>query len=198
MILAEIFIEHPVRAVDQVFTYESDVMLEKGERVEVNFNNRFLVGFVHSCIESSLSRQEYEKQAGYKIKKIHRIIDTESLLNDELYALADYMKDITLSTTISCYQAMLPTILKPSSSNSKIQYEKWVVPTEEKISLTPKQLDAYMYVVENQTIKYSLLRAKYPSIAKKLVDSGALKIIEKEKEGNTYSTVKKSLPLELT
>ena len=108
------------------------------------------------------------------------------------------MKDITLSTTISCYQAMLPTILKPSSSNSKIQYEKWVVPTEEKISLTPKQLDAYMYVVENQTIKYSLLRAKYPSIAKKLVDSGALKIIEKEKEGNTYSTVKKSLPLELT
>ena len=198
MILAEIFIEHPVRAVDQVFTYESDVMLEKGERVEVNFNNRFLVGFVHSCIESSLSRQEYEKQARYKIKKIHRIIDTESLLNDELYALADYMKDITLSTTISCYQAMLPTILKPSSSNSKIQYEKWVVPTEEKISLTPKQLDAYMYVVENQTIKYSLLRAKYPSIAKKLVDSGALKIIEKEKEGNTYSTVKKSQPLELT
>ena len=198
MILAEIFIEHPVRAVDQVFTYESDVMLEKGERVEVNFNNRFLVGFVHSCIESSLSRQEYEKQAGYKIKKIHRIIDSESLLNDELYALADYMKDITLSTTISCYQAMLPTVLKPSSSNSKIQYEKWVVPTEEKVSLTPKQLDAYMYVVENKMIKYSLLRAKYPSIAKKLVDSGALKIIEKEKEGNTYSTVKKSQPLELT
>ena len=198
MILAEIFIEHPVRAVDQVFTYESDVMLEKGERVEVNFNNRFLVGFVHSCMESSLSRQEYEKQAGYKIKKIHRIIDSESLLNDELYALADYMKDITLSTTISCYQAMLPTVLKPSSSNSKIQYEKWVVPTEEKVSLTPKQLDAYMYVVENITIKYSLLRAKYPSIAKKLVDSGALKIIEKEKEGNTYSTVKKSRPLELT
>ena len=198
MILAEIFIEHPVRAVDQVFTYESDVMLEKGERVEVNFNNRFLVGFVHSCMESSLSRQEYEKQAGYKIKKIHRIIDSESLLNDELYALADYMKDITLSTTISCYQAMLPTVLKPSSSNSKIQYEKWVVPTEEKVSLTPKQLDAYMYVVENITIKYSLLRAKYPSIAKKLVDSGALKIIEKEKEGNTYSTIKKSQPLELT
>lgn len=198
MILAEIFIEHPVRAVDQVFTYESDVMLEKGERVEVNFNNRFLVGFVHSCMESSLSRQEYEKQAGYKIKKIHRIIDSESLLNDELYALADYMKDITLSTTISCYQAMLPTVLKPSSSNSKIQYEKWVVPTAEKVSLTPKQLDAYMYVVENITIKYSLLRAKYPSIAKKLVDSGALKIIEKEKEGNTYSTVKKSQPLELT
>ena len=55
-----------------------------------------------------------------------------------------------------------------------------------------------MYVVENITIKYSLLRAKYPSIAKKLVDSGALKIIEKEKEGNTYSTVKKSQPLELT
>ena len=108
------------------------------------------------------------------------------------------MKDITLSTTISCYQAMLPTVLKPSSSNSKIQYEKWVVPTEEKVSLTPKQLDAYMYVVENKTIKYSLLRAKYPSIAKKLVDSGALKIIEKEKEGNTYSTVKKSRPLELT
>ena len=198
MILAEIFIEHPVRAVDQVFTYESDVMLEKGERVEVNFNNRFLVGFVHSCIESSLSRQEYEKQAGYKIKKIHHIIDSESLLNDELYVLADYMKDITLSTTISCYQAMLPTVLKPSSSNSKIQYEKWVVPTEEKVSLTPKQLGAYMYVVENKMIKYSLLRAKYPSIAKKLVDSGALKIIEKEKEGNTYSTVKKSQPLELT
>ena len=122
----------------------------------------------------------------------------ESLLNDELYALADYMKDITLSTIISCYQAMLPTVLKPSSSNSKIQYEKWVVPTEEKVSLTPKQLDAYMYVVENKMIKYSLLRAKYPSIAKKLVDSGALKIIEKEKEGNTYSTVKKSQPLELT
>ena len=85
MILAEIFIEHPVRAVDQVFTYESDVMLEKGERVEVNFNNRFLVGFVHSCIESSLSRQEYEKQAGYKIKK------SIVLLIQRVYLMMNYM-----------------------------------------------------------------------------------------------------------
>ena len=67
MILVEVFIEHPVRAVDQVFTYIHDKMLLKGTRVQVNFNNRLLVGFVERSYEINSSIEEYEKSVGYKV-----------------------------------------------------------------------------------------------------------------------------------
>ena len=198
MILVEVFIEHPVRAVDQVFTYIHDEMLLKGTRVQVNFNNRLLVGFVERSYEINSSIEEYEKSVGYKVKRIEKVIDSESLLNDELYALANYMKDITLSTTISCYQAMLPSVLKPSTTNKEVVQEKWVRPSNIQVSLTPKQLDAYQKVIAEKEMRYSKLRELYPSIAKKLIDIGALEAFYKEKEGQLVNEELTSKPLHLT
>ncbi len=198
MVIVEVFVEHPVRAVDQVFTYIYDSVLLKGTRVQVDFNFRFLVGFVVNSYELTEPLEEYEKKVGYKLKRIIQVYDKESLLNDELYALADYMKDITLSTTISCYQVMLPTVLKPKTTEEKIVYEKWVVPSGKEISLTPKQLEAYQYVLSNHEMRYSDLRKKYSTHAKKLVDLGALNVIEKEKNHSLQLDVPKSIPLALT
>ncbi len=198
MVIVEVFVEHPVRAIDQVFTYIYDSLLVKGTRVQVDFNFRFLVGFVVNSYELTEPLEDYEKKVGYKLKRIMQVYDQESLLNDELYALADYMKDITLSTTIACYQVMLPTVLKPKTTEEKIVYEKWVVPSEKEISLTPKQLEAYEYVLSQKEIRYTDLRKKYPTQAKKLVDLGALNMIEKEKNNPLQLDVPKSIPLALT
>lgn len=158
MVIVEVFVEHPVRAIDQVFTYTYDSLLVKGTRVQVDFNFRFLVGFVVNSYELTEPLEDYEKRVGYKLKSIIQVYDQESLLNDELYALADYMKDITLSTTISCYQVMLPTVLKPKTTEEKIVYEKWVVPSGKEISLTPKQLEAYEHVLIQKEMRYTDLR----------------------------------------
>lgn len=198
MVIVEVFVEHPVRAIDQVFTYTYDSLLVKGTRVQVDFNFRFLVGFVVNSYELTEPLEDYEKRVGYKLKSIIQVYDQESLLNDELYALADYMKDITLSTTISCYQVMLPTVLKPKTTEEKIVYEKWVVPSGKEISLTPKQLEAYEYVLSQKEMRYTDLRKKYSTHAKKLVDLGALNIIEKEKNNPLQLDVPKSIPLALT
>ncbi len=198
MYFVEVFIEHPVRAVDQVFTYIHDEMLLKGTRVKVNFNNRFLIGFVEKSYELETTLEEYEEKVGYKLKNIEQVIDQESLLNDELYALSDYMKDITLSTKIACYQVMLPSVLKPQTTSNKIIYEDYVVASGLSVSLTPKQLDAYQFVLAQKEVKYSELRKKYPTIAKKLVDSGALKKIKKEKEVGINKEALSSNALPLT
>ncbi|MBR2761085.1 MAG: primosomal protein N', partial [Solobacterium sp.] len=105
MYLLDCYIEHPVRTMDQTFTYYSEEPAETGVRVLVDFNHRTVTGFVESVRET--------EEVPEKIKPVLSILDRESLITPELGALAGYMKDITVSTTIACYQAMLPAKIKP-------------------------------------------------------------------------------------
>lgn len=80
-------------------------IVQKGVQVAVPFGkgNRLLQGFVVDVV------QEYNCQ---DLKYIKDIEDYEPVLNQELLALADYMKDETFSFKIKCLQTMLPTALK--------------------------------------------------------------------------------------
>ena len=174
MYLLDCYIEHPVRTMDQTFTYYSEEPAETGVRVLVDFNHRTVTGFVESVRET--------EEVPEKIKPVLSILDQESLITPELGALAGYMKDITVSTTIACYQAMLPAKIKPGGKTKTTVKETWVRASDTEVSLTPKQLEAFLFVRSSEPMLYSRLRRHYPNAAKALVDKGALIAFEKERE----------------
>ena len=181
MYLLECYIEHPVRSIDQTFTYCSSQPALPGVRVKVDFNHREIMGFVESVCETEESEAEVSARIGYPLKPITEILDEEPLITEELADLAAWMKETTLSTMISCYQAMLPSKIKPKGKEQKVVEERWVTLSDAEISLTPKQLEAYQFVGENQPMLYSRLRRHYPNIARTLVEKKAVLLETKER-----------------
>lgn len=175
------WIEHPNRRLDQTFTYYSLQAIQQGVRVIVDFNHQQLVGFTSSCTAFVGSLEELQKEMGFVVKPIQQVLDETPLITKELYDLAFEMKRTTVSTTISCFQAMLPEKIKPVSNDQKAVMEQYVkvLPYDQK--LTPKQLEAYQFVKEKECIPYKELRKHFPNQAKALVDLQAIDRFEKEK-----------------
>ncbi len=183
MYIISVWIEHPIRTLDQTFTYLADCEIKQGCRVSVPFGTKQLTGFTEECEYTDEAEQQINERLNMKVKYITSIIDEEPLLNDELHDLAIWMKETTLSTTISCFQAMLPSIIKPKGKLKSASSEKWVKLTNLEVSLTPKQLEVYQYVQSHTEVKYSTLRQKYKTIPHTLVEKGVFVLFEKEKQG---------------
>lgn len=192
------WIEHPIRNLDRTFTYCYNDMIEQGVRVVVNFNNQKLVGFVESVEESDKTQKELSEALGYQVKEIIEVLDEEPLITNELHKLAMWMKDYTLSTTISCFQAMLPSKIKPSTTDQKVVMEDFVKVSNTTCDLTVKQLEAFQFVSEFGVMRYSTLRKQYPNQALALIEKGALVRFQKEKEAILQESIHKSEPLPLT
>ncbi len=184
MYILSCWIEHPVRSLDRTFTYLSETEVPRGCRVQVVFGMKTLVGFVDSCVYTDESKEAVEARMNMKLRFIDKAVDPEPLISDELYELAMNMREATLSTAISCFSAMLPAKVKPGSSNHKIVMERWVSVSENEVSLSPKQLEAYLYVRERGSVLYSELRKQYPNQARSLISLHALNVFEKEKKGS--------------
>ena len=123
MKLAEVYIEHSSPQLDQSFSYLcGHVEVRPGMRVSVPFAKQQLVGFVDSVKEVSADEL---KQMPYELKEIQRVIDERPLLNDELLQLGKWMAEQYVAPLISCYQAMLPGVLKPKSSARSAAMEEW-------------------------------------------------------------------------
>ena len=185
MYLLECYIEHPVRSIDQTFTYYSAEPAVPGVRVLVSFNGRSVLGFVEEVTESTETPQELEQRLGYAVSPVLEILDQEPLITEELAILAGRMKEETLSTMIACYQAMLPGKIKPKKTKQKIAEEVWVRQSAEEVSLTPKQLEAYCFVRDEGPMLYARLRRHYPHQARALVAGGALEQYTLEKQAKS-------------
>ncbi len=114
-----VLVEISHQNVDKVFDYqvrdELKGKIKIGIRVEVPFGRQTLEGFVLEIKRDSSFDQ---------LKEIYRIIDDEVILTEELIELGKRMQQQTMSTLISCYQAMLPKALKASkNSNVSKKYE---------------------------------------------------------------------------
>ena len=189
MYLLECYIEHPVRSIDQTFTYYSNEPALPGVRVLVDFNHRSIMGFVEHVTETEESLEAISARIGYPIKPVEEILDQEPLITEELADLAAWMKETTLSTMISCYQAMLPSKIKPKGKSKTVAGETWVELSDQEVSLTPKQLEAYTFVEQNQPLLYSRLRRHYPNAARVLVQKGAVCTIRKERTAKSMEHV---------
>ena len=176
--IAKIYIEYENMAVDQLYSYFCDgYSLERGMRVEVNFANKNIVGFVWEVTEMS---EEEISSYPYTLKPILSQIDQKPFLNEELFALAKEMSHTCIAPFISCLSAMLPAKLKPKSSFKKPKLETWIVFDEFKNLKTQKQQEALSYLMENKEIKRSVFSKLYKTQIASLLKEGCAHLEERE------------------
>ena len=186
MKIVDVLIERKIQSLNRPFSYvaKDDALIEVGERVLVPFNNKNIVGYVINVTKTDKSITELEKEFGYKLFEIRKIIDEKPLLTPELILLADEIKNYYLAPYISILQAMLPLSLKPTSSSlkgPKIAYEYFVkIVSDNEDNLTPKQIELLRLVKNNGEVNKKDIKS--PSILKKLIDNNHLQIIKKEKK----------------
>ncbi len=183
MKIAKVIIEHPVAILDTPFDYyiPPHINVLVGTRVEVEFNNRVIVGYVEDIMDVKETLDEYEEEVGFEIRPILRCLDEEAILTPELRELAHYIAQITVSPLISCYQVMLPPSLKPTSSEKVgIKTLKAIrVIDEDFDNLTTKQKESLEYFIANPNIlkKDALIS---DSIIKTLVSKNKIELFDLE------------------
>lgn len=180
--LIQIWIEHSNLKLDRLYTYLHTQEVTKGTRVIVNFNHRTIMGFCSDCEETLLDDNALLTKFGYKLKYIEKVIDQQSLLNDELYDLALKMAYETVSPTISCFQTMLPSKIRPSGKLAKIQKIRYVrIKEHPQVKLTTKQMLAYEELVKLNHLTYSDFIARFKTPGKALIDKQVVEVYEQEK-----------------
>ena len=116
-----VLVELSNRNIDKTFSYlvptnmEEDIKI--GVRVKVPFGKQKLEGFIMEINNSKID----------DLKEIYEVVDKDVILNEELLKLGYYIKDKTLCTLISAYQAMLPKALKAkNNTNINKSYNKFI------------------------------------------------------------------------
>lgn len=180
----KVIVELSAFNIDKTFTYHVSDELRKdikiGIRVLVPFNNQKLEGFVLEIFDT--------KEDDYDIKDIISVVDTEPILTNELLELGKFVRDETLSTLISAYQAMLPKALKAKNGRKvNIKYQRMVEIDNLIGELTPKQQDIIDKINETGKCSYTTLK-KINSSVDTLLKKGILKIRDVE----TYREVNNS------
>ena len=185
MKIVELLIEHGNYSLNRPFSYlySGDKNVDKGYRVLVSFNNQELVGYVLSVKETNKSAAELEDELGFNISEIIDVIDSSSLLSDDLMELADKVSDYYLATKISVLQTMLPPSLSPRRSAlkaPKIAYDQYVELKEyDETDLTYKQIELLRLIKDEGSVLKKEI--KQVSILNKLLEKGLVKIRYQEK-----------------
>ena len=89
MKIAQVFVEHPIMHLDHTFTYACDgFSVQRGVRVQVPFGKTSIIGFV---MQVETITEQQAAGYGFTIRPIDKVIDEEPLLNEELFALGEWM-----------------------------------------------------------------------------------------------------------
>lgn len=139
--VAKVIVDVPTMQTDQPFTYlvpeNLNEQLAVGMRVEVPFGNgnRHVQGFV-LAIEPMAATVLDETNVQWK--ELVAVLDLKPVLNTEMLALADYMKEKTFAFKITCLQTMLPSVMRAD-------YQKYIYLTDE---LSEELQDQLFYGLE--------------------------------------------------
>ncbi|EGO5058924.1 primosomal protein N' [Enterococcus faecalis] len=139
--VAKVIVDVPTMQTDQPFTYlvpeNLNEQLAVGMRVEVPFGNgnRHVQGFV-LAIEPMATMVLDETNV--QLKELVAVLDLKPVLNTEMLALADYMKEKTFAFKITCLQTMLPSVMRAD-------YQKYIYLTDE---LSEELQDQLFYGLE--------------------------------------------------
>ena len=138
--VAKVIVDVPTMQTDQPFTYlvpeNLNEQLAVGMRVEVPFGNgnRHVQGFVLAIEPMAATVDETNVQ----LKELVAVLDLKPVLNTEMLALADYMKEKTFAFKITCLQTMLPSVMRAD-------YQKYIYLTDE---LSEELQDQLFYGLE--------------------------------------------------
>ncbi len=108
--VAEVIVDVPTLQTNNPYEFLIPKHLQQdikvGMRVIVPFGqgNRRVQGFITGLKDNQLFQGE--------LKEISSVMDLEPVLNEELIDLGEWMADTTYSFRISCYQTMLPAVLR--------------------------------------------------------------------------------------
>lgn len=182
MKIVEVYVEHPVFEINQMYSYFCEFECSIGQRVLVPFGgSKQVVGLIANIVD------EYNGE--HELKNVISVIDKEVLLNDELLSLAKYMEHTTIAPYMACIQAMLPTILKPKTTTSSAVLVKYVVLGENFEKVTAKQMECLDFVKQKGKVLYSEVRSLYPNVVLPLVKKGSLIVFEEERKFEDSSSV---------
>ena len=168
--IAKVIVELSNKNIDKTFDYLiPDTLIDKvkvGIRVKVPFGPQELEGFV----------LEISNNVSPDLKEIIDIVDNEPILNKELLELGKYMQEITLSTLISCYQAMLPSALKAKNGrNINKKMDTYIsLGKLEDIKYNDKQREILDLVLNNGKVLKNRLTKISASSLKTLISKGIL------------------------
>lgn len=119
--ILSVLLDRKVRSFSRTFDYAyySDKELKKGVRVKVLFKttnaNKFSIGYVLSCEKIDMSLQEYCKIKEYNIKEIISVVDTDPVINENIFTLATMISEYYYTPL----NKVLSTILIPQISLKK-------------------------------------------------------------------------------
>ncbi len=121
----DVLLELKNKQTDQTYTYKVPTSLLKkieiGKRVKVPFQHRELEGFILNV--------KKKVEGDFTIREILAVLDEESILNEELIKLGQFLKNTYLCSLSTAYATMLPKALKASLKSKKInkKYEKFLI-----------------------------------------------------------------------
>lgn len=139
--VAKVIVDVPTMQTDQPFTYlvpeNLNEQLAVGMRVEVPFGNgnRHVQGFVLAVEPVAATVLD---ETNVQLKELVAVLDLKPVLNTEMLALADYMKEKTFAFKITCLQTMLPSVMRAD-------YQKYIYLTDE---LSEELQDQLFYGLE--------------------------------------------------
>ena len=150
--VCEVLVELAHVFVDKTFTYLiPDALINKvllGMRVKVPFKEQTLEGFVLSI---------HEKKDDIKLKEIISLVDSYSILNNELLELGKHISKSTISSLMASYQVMLPKALKAKNKiDMKPKTEKYVklnLDYDKNIKFNTNQLEIIKLLEEQENLK---------------------------------------------
>lgn len=140
-----VLVELSNRNIDKYFSYNVPnnltELIKVGIRVKVPFGKQTLEGFV----------MEINNNTDNDLKDALEVVDNEIILNNELIELGKYIKEKTLCTLISAYQAMLPKALKAQNkTNINKSYTKLILLNIDKDSLKELKInDKQKEIIDN-------------------------------------------------
>lgn len=181
----QVYVEPLALSLNQMFTYHSKEILERGIRVKVEFNHKEMVAIVMG---------ECEKPTDFQAKEILEVLDEKPLLNDELFELAEYMSNTYVASKMSCFKTMLPPSLRVQSKTKPIIMEEWFEQGEGKSSLTPKAKELFEKLQSMLPMRSSLFRKQAKTHTKQLLEKDYIRSIKREKQEEIASNYEEDRP----
>ena len=186
MMIAQVIVDVSAYPVDRPFDYlipeQWEELIDTGCRVKVPFGPRNVLGFVVGL------KAETDVPLD-KIKPVAEILDLESILNDEMLALAKWLKTQTICYEIDALQVMLPGALRA-------KYEKFAVNQVEVLQL-PETLQPYFEKTSKVNVK-QLEQAMLLKPLKQAIRLGHIVIENEVKQKGQVKQVRKVQIAELS
>ena len=145
MILIDVYIEDSWIE-NNILTYTYTRELPQGIRVLVPVLQRERVGFVINS---------YHGEVDFEVRDILAAIDDQPIISKELWDLAHWMSGQTLNPIIRCFQAILPNVLRPSSSFESANIIRMIRVLKQDDTLTKRQQEVVSDLLEKGTWTYS-------------------------------------------